>query len=238
MGAERDAKGGREGSGTEAPALGRAAEVERLEGAGFHLVPERVRARPTPAGYPPEWPAVSWLVRVQAGFRCEHCGRRFPPGGVGEEALGVHHLDGDRYNLWDWNLVPLCLVDHGLVEREVHVDREQLAMFGSSFRWLGPRLAARARTIESGLWAPGDRRRRLAVLGGDEPGTLEDVQRRGSSGVRYCACGCGRSVAADPRARYATDACRVRAFRARRGQQRDLMELLAAGTGAGRGPVG
>ena len=171
-----------------------------------------------PAGYPAEWPAVSWMIRAQADFRCEHCGRRFPPGGLGEEALGVHHLDGDRFNLWDWNLVPLCLVDHGLVEREVHVDRDQLAMFGSAFPWLGPRLAARASAIEAGLWTPGGRRRELAP--GDQgcepeaPGRRPGKER--GAVARYCACGCGRTVGADPRARYATDACRVRAFRARR----------------------
>ena len=73
----------------------------------------------------------------------------------------MHHLDGDRFNLWDWNLVPLCLVDHGLVEREVHVDREQLAMFGSSLplAWAeagGTRLGHRGRTVDAGrppAWA-------------------------------------------------------------------------------------
>jgi hypothetical protein len=72
-------------------------------GAAFRLAPERVLARSAPAG----WPTVSWVVRAQADFTCEHCGRRRGPGGLGEEALGVHHLDGDRFNLWDWNLVPL-----------------------------------------------------------------------------------------------------------------------------------
>ena len=135
-------------------------------GAPFGLVPERVRARPAPAGYPAEWAGRSWMIRALAGFRCEHCGRCFPLVDSAKRRLVCTISTATASNLWDWNLVPLCLVDHGLVEREVHVDREQLAMFGSSFPWLGPRLAARASAIEAGLWTPGGRRGPAAVAGG------------------------------------------------------------------------
>src|SRR5262249_29631027 len=46
------------------------------------VVPERlaggmaatIEARTTAAGaYPPEWPAVAWLVKTIAGWRCERC---------------------------------------------------------------------------------------------------------------------------------------------------------------------
>lgn len=70
-------------------------------------------------GYPAEWPLVAWIVKAQAGWACEHCGRALPPGGGRRgRVLGVHHLDGDVHNLTSWNLVALCIRCHGWAERQ------------------------------------------------------------------------------------------------------------------------
>jgi 5-methylcytosine-specific restriction endonuclease McrA len=57
--------------------------------------------------YPRNWKAIA--ARIQdggGGRRCEQCGHRTDP--VGYYVLAVHHIDGDRANNADENLVALC----------------------------------------------------------------------------------------------------------------------------------
>jgi 5-methylcytosine-specific restriction endonuclease McrA len=58
--------------------------------------------------YPANWQDIAFEVKARAGWRCEHCGRRNGPGRV----LTVHHLDGDKSNCDQGNLVALCQVCH------------------------------------------------------------------------------------------------------------------------------
>ena len=57
-------------------------------------------------GYPDDWDVIAANVKEAAGWICEHCGH------VHEVASGyvltVHHLDGDKSNCADDNLVALC----------------------------------------------------------------------------------------------------------------------------------
>jgi len=71
--------------------------------------------------YPPEWPAVAWLVKTIARWRCERCGHLHaaPPW-----VLTVHHLihhtgPQDKWNLQHWNLAALCQRCHLQIQHRV-----------------------------------------------------------------------------------------------------------------------
>jgi hypothetical protein len=180
------------------PALLRRAEVEsaRL----FDVVREGT--------YPPEWPAVAWLVKAIVRGRCEHCGRR--------RRLAVHHLDRDKLNLQHWNLVALCWETcHLWVETHLCLDRDQLDLFGEYPTWMAWRLHERA------LWPLSDRQAPVPAF--DPPAELAVVT---TGAGRACACGCGRWVSnrsRDGRPRqYFSAACRQRIYKERRLQQLTL----------------
>jgi hypothetical protein len=77
----------------------------------------KIEAEKTARGdYPPEWPAVAWLVKTMAGWRCERCGHDHGPV---PWVLTVHHLDGVKWNLEHWNLAALCQRCHLRVQNRV-----------------------------------------------------------------------------------------------------------------------
>ncbi len=168
---------------------------------------------------------VAWLVKAQAGWRCEHCGAYRPPG-AGDN-LTVHHLDGNSGNLQSWNLVPLCFPCHGLVARLVRdLDIEQLGLLGEPlFPWLAERLRERALHP----WRPPP----AAPVGRVVP----EPTAVACDSARACVCGCGRRVppATPGRTRiYASRACQQRAYRERRqpGCQSTLSELIGKNVAA------
>jgi hypothetical protein len=174
-------------------------------------------------GYPAEWPMVALVVKAVAGWRCEHCAAHLPPGGTGDEALTAHHLDGDRENLMSWNIVALCLRCHGLVERLVDLDVEQLVLDvgGVPFPWLD----ARRRDREVYPYRPQPRPVRVAIGAGA-------VELAAARTGRLCACACGEPLPPDTRGmprRYVNRAHQQRAYRERRADQRSLLTLLAVG---------
>ena len=67
--------------------------------------------------YPPEWPEVAKLVKTLAGWCCERCGHFNAPS---PWVLTVHHLDGNKSNLNDWNLAALCQRCHLRVQARVN----------------------------------------------------------------------------------------------------------------------
>lgn len=67
--------------------------------------------------YPPEWPAKSKEIKEKAGNKCERCGAANSR--VGWRILTVHHLDGNKANLEDWNLAALCQRCHLSVQGRV-----------------------------------------------------------------------------------------------------------------------
>jgi hypothetical protein len=171
-------------------------------------------------GYPDVWPLVALVVKTLAGWRCEHCGAHLPAGGAGDAALTVHHLEGPLDNLMDWNLVPLCLRCHALVERLVALDVDQLALDlgdGDLFPWL-------------------DRRRRDRQLYPFRPAAapparaaaLDVVSSAPTSSARFCAW-CGRAIRPGTRGvpkRYCGRAHQQAAYRDRQAAQRSLLALL------------
>ncbi|HNT77358.1 MAG TPA: HNH endonuclease signature motif containing protein [Anaerolineae bacterium] len=56
--------------------------------------------------YPRNWPEIAARIKTAAGWHCEQCGHPHDPAGY--YGLGVHHIDGDRANNTDANLVALC----------------------------------------------------------------------------------------------------------------------------------
>jgi hypothetical protein len=191
-------------------------------------------AAPSPGrpleGYPPEWPEVALLVKVLAGWRCEHCGIHLPPGGSGDRVLTVHHLELPRTNLQAWNLVPLCLSHHALVERLVRdLDALQLSLDiagGEPFPWLAAR--RRARELHpfrpASVPQPYDLARSMCGLPGFGRAAPAAISGR------LCACGCGQALPPPrpgmPR-RYLDHTHQVRAYRERRARQSSLLTLLA-----------
>jgi hypothetical protein len=178
-------------------------------------------------GYPTEWPRVALIVKAAAGWRCEHCGVHLPPGGAGDEALTVHHLEGPLTNLMDWNLVPLCLRDHGLVEREVRFDVEQLVLEGCADPW--PWLPARQRERQAMPFRPTTPSTSFPPSTGDGQAVgdalpdASSLQRGGAGGEVIPGRRGGRQRL------YRDQAGRQRAYRDRKAPQQSLLTLLPAG---------
>jgi hypothetical protein len=62
-----------------------------------------------PAGYPPNWYAISNAAKDRRGWRCEVC--QFEKYGSG--LIQVHHVDGDKADNSSANLQVLCARCHG-----------------------------------------------------------------------------------------------------------------------------
>jgi hypothetical protein len=56
--------------------------------------------------YPPNWKEISTRIKNAANWHCEHCGHPHDP--ATNHILTVHHLDGDKANCTNANLVALC----------------------------------------------------------------------------------------------------------------------------------
>jgi 5-methylcytosine-specific restriction endonuclease McrA len=60
--------------------------------------------------HPRYWEAIATAVKERAGWRCVQCGAKQDlKRGI---TLGVHHIDGNTYNLSDENLIALCCRCH------------------------------------------------------------------------------------------------------------------------------
>lgn len=96
------------------------------------------KERAAKGDYPPEWPAVAWLVKTIAGWKCERCGH--PHSGTMADGFGltVHHLDKNKWNLEHWNLAALCQRCHLKIEHRVNF--YQVWMFEHS-RWMAIHVA-------------------------------------------------------------------------------------------------
>jgi len=88
--------------------------------------------------YPPEWPATAERIKAAAGWRCERCqhANDLPSGHV----LTVHHLDGHKHNLADWNLAALCQRCHLKIQGRVKMDQMFFAEVLDVSEWFKPHL--------------------------------------------------------------------------------------------------
>lgn len=64
--------------------------------------------------YPKHWRRLATIVKENADWRCERCGRAHDPDAG--YALTVHHLDHDKSNCRRYNLAALCQRCHLAVE--------------------------------------------------------------------------------------------------------------------------
>lgn len=66
--------------------------------------------------YPPEWNAVlRHSIRVRDGFKCRACGFK-------EERLEIHHIDLNKMNCHESNLITLCASCHRSIHMQLRWD--------------------------------------------------------------------------------------------------------------------
>ena len=83
-------------------------------------------------GYPENWDAIATAVKVAAGWCCEHCGHEHDP--EHGYCLTVHHLDGNKGNCEDSNLVALCQRCH--LRIQAIYKPGQMSLPGYTFDWM------------------------------------------------------------------------------------------------------
>lgn len=88
--------------------------------------------------YPPEWPAKAREVKEANDWECERCGHPHDPDAG--RTLTVHHLDGDKHNLNDWNLAALCQKCHLQIQNKVDWYTDTLT--GVHTEWLAEHVRA------------------------------------------------------------------------------------------------
>lgn len=87
--------------------------------------------------YPPDWPQIARRIKDAADWRCERCRHPWrhymvmpcddqcthPPDLAEHRVLTVHHLDGNKANVADWNLAALCQRCHLHIQAKVSFDQ-------------------------------------------------------------------------------------------------------------------
>lgn len=81
-------------------------------------------------GYAEGWPAISAEKRAHVRYQCQRCGIDLSDK---QKLLHVHHLDHNRLNNEDWNLLAVCVLCHStfpkhhqLLQRESQQDLDYL----------------------------------------------------------------------------------------------------------------
>ena len=84
--------------------------------------------------YPENWILIAERLKMKVGGKCEHCEHPHDPS-VGR-TLTVHHLDGDKSNCREENLVALCQRCH--LSIQAHFAPGQTYLFDSLPEWKKP----------------------------------------------------------------------------------------------------
>lgn len=94
--------------------------------------------------YPANWPQIAQRIKDDADWQCEACGHPHdPPSGY---TLTVHHLDMDKANCSDENLVALCQRCHLSIQaRRITVN--QLELPGLELAWMQKRRIEKTPTL-------------------------------------------------------------------------------------------
>lgn len=77
--------------------------------ARLRKVTKRAKSATLPSGYPGKWNEISISTRQSRNYTCSRCGVRLSDT---PELLDVHHIDGDKQNVYDSNLICLCKLCH------------------------------------------------------------------------------------------------------------------------------
>lgn len=86
--------------------------------------------------YPEDWPHIARRVKEQAEWKCRRC--RHPSDFTARRVLSVHHLDGDKTNCADWNLVALCQRCHLSVQNRVRLSQLTITEVMPIADWFRP----------------------------------------------------------------------------------------------------
>ena len=65
----------------------------------------------------PIWRAISRRAKIAAGFRCQICGHKKSEE-ENDSHVTVHHLDGDKANNNERNLVVICWICHKKIQQD------------------------------------------------------------------------------------------------------------------------
>ena len=89
-------------------------------------------------GYPHDWPAIATRIKTAAGWRCERC--KHPHDVESRHVLTVHHLDGIKSNVQEWNLAALCQACHLRVQGRVKMSQLFFSEILDVAEWFKPHL--------------------------------------------------------------------------------------------------
>lgn len=88
--------------------------------------------------YPPDWPQISRRIRDAAGNRCERC--KHENDVATGHLLTVHHLDGNKANVEDWNLAALCQRCHLTIQGRIKMNQMFMSEILPVSDWFRPHL--------------------------------------------------------------------------------------------------
>jgi len=96
--------------------------------------------------YPESWPGIATGIKSKAGWKCERCKHihDFESGHV----LTVHHLDGNKANVEEWNLAALCQRCHLRIQGRVHMDQFFMSEILDVSEWFKPHLEGYLKSLK------------------------------------------------------------------------------------------
>jgi len=93
---------------------------------------------PVRGKYPSDWKEIAKRIKKRNNFHCERCGIKDSHNPNNGNMLTIHHMDGDKSNCADWNLMCLCQRCHLHMQ---HINIYQGWLFPKSFpEWFKPHL--------------------------------------------------------------------------------------------------
>jgi len=93
---------------------------------------------PVRGEYPSNWKEIAERIKRKNNYRCERCGVKDSHNPKDGNLLSIHHMDGNKSNNEDWNLICLCQRCHLHMQ---HINIYQGWLFSDSFpEWFKPHL--------------------------------------------------------------------------------------------------
>jgi len=93
--------------------------------------------------YPPNWEAIAYRIKEINHWCCERCHHKHDSPTY--FTLTVHHLDGNKGNIEDWNLAALCQRCHLHIEQfsleALLLIYDSPGIFGNNEPWLASHIA-------------------------------------------------------------------------------------------------
>ena len=86
--------------------------------------------------YPENWLDIAQKLKEKWKWCCERCGHRHEP--ETGYCLTVHHLDGDKSNVEEWNLAVLCQRCHLAIQARVKMNQMFFEEFLPVSEWFKP----------------------------------------------------------------------------------------------------